>query len=105
MKKKSIIAILSAVVLMVVASLALVFTIGPKASADSEPTVGILDQESFFKISNVGALYGLSDEGQSYADNYDQLEVVIPNTATILGHGFSIFGNCSAFSRTSCKFQ
>ena len=36
MSKKSIIAILSAVVLMVVASLALVFTIGPKTSAADE---------------------------------------------------------------------
>ena len=60
MKKKSIIAVLSAVVLMVVASLALVFTVGPKTSADSEV------------IETVPVAYLRINDGVLGGDSYSQ---------------------------------
>jgi len=93
MQKKAVWIVLGALLATMIASVALVFAVGPKTSADSEPTIGILDDASYFTISGT-TLTGLSSAGEAYAANYDQLKVVIPDTVTTLGSNIvnSIFG-------------
>ena len=88
MQKKIMWAVLGTLLAVVIASLTLVFTIGRKTSATSEdePTIGVLDKAEYFDISD-GTLVGLSILGQEYASQYDELEVYIPNTITIVGNG------------------
>ncbi len=91
MSKKSIIAILSAVVLMVVASIAMVFTIGPKTSADSEviETVpvkylsindGVLGDNSF-SIRNA-----FNADGKTWIQNHAKYRVEIPEGVTSISN-------------------
>ena len=99
MQKKAVWVILGTVLATILASITLIFTVGPRVSADTEenePTIGILDQESYFEIyegTTYRLFYGLSEEGKNYADNFDYLKIVIPDTITKVGE-----------MSTSCSF-
>lgn len=86
MQKRAIWAVLGAMLAVMVASITLVFTVGRKTNADSEPTVGILKQESYFKIGNIsGTLEGLSNEGKAYASQFDYFKVIVPSWVYSIG--------------------
>lgn len=76
MNKKAVYSILSVIVAMVVLSVSLVFAIGPRVSADSEPFV-VLDKAEYFNIDN-GVLCGISHTGHEYAGGYENWKVIIP---------------------------
>ena len=97
MNKKAIIAVLSALVLTVVASVTLILTVGQKANADSEPTVGVLDKEEYFYIDD-GHLSTLSDIGMEYAGQFDFLKVIIPNNVTEISGNVFYYGGFSFYS-------
>ncbi len=107
MQRKSIFTILGVMLAVVVASLTLVFAVGPMVSADdenSEPKIGLLDKAEYFNITyedyddELGyapvVLSGLSllgDEyigrydyydGHSRCENFDELCVVVPYGVT-----------------------
>lgn len=77
MSKKGIIAVLSAVVLMVVASISLVLAIGHNVSADSEPVITVKDRE-YFEIGDDNILRGFSESGIIQARNATWLNIEIP---------------------------
>lgn len=79
MPKKNLFAVLGIVMALVVASLALVFTVGPMVSAETR--VGYLDKAEYFHFADDEhtIIDGLSEEGDIYASQYDQLRVVIPD--------------------------
>ena len=85
MQKKGIIVILSAVVLMIVTSLTLVLTLGPRVSADDgKRTVGILDKAEYFEIEE-NEIVGLSLAGNQIVRNCDELQVIIPTGVKVIG--------------------
>ncbi len=87
MSKKSIIAILSAVVLMVVASLALVFTMGPKTSAVMEYDLGTLESK-YLDISSDGKIFnGLNEAGKNYIFSNAIYRIEIPDGIITIGEG------------------
>ena len=115
MNKKALYSILSTIVAMIVLSVSLVFAIGPRVSADNgEWRVGVLDKEEYFDISfesilgdldpitgdfeeiRVYTLNGLSDEGRDYADQYNELHLVIPENVVTIGS--SAFGGRSSLA-------
>ncbi len=67
MHKKGLFAALGVVLATVVASLTLVFTVGPKVSADS---FIVLADEEYYDIDDYGVLHGLSQYGYEYVNNY-----------------------------------
>ncbi len=101
MQKKSIIAILSAVVLMVVASLALVFTVGPMASADSEeiPVVPVdclnITNGVLGDGTNSGAF---NANGKTWIQNHAKYRVEIPANITVTSIGSYAFDCCSGLT-------
>ncbi len=99
MSKKSIIAILSAVVLMVVASLALVFTIGPKTSADSEvietvPVECLSINDGVLGDGTDGGAFNV--DGKTWIQNHAKYCVEIPSYVTRIG-AFA-FRDCSGLT-------
>ncbi|MBO4822988.1 MAG: leucine-rich repeat protein [Clostridia bacterium] len=80
MQKKGFIAVLSAIVLMIVASVSLVLAVGHNASANSEE-IGILDKAEYFHFVDEEhtIIDGLSYLGCEYADQFNHLEAVIPD--------------------------
>ncbi len=89
MHKKSIFTILGVMLAVIVASLSLVFAVGPRVSADSEV---VLNLESHFTINGSHQLTGISDAGKSLI-NGKKFRVVIPSSVTSIG-GWA-FSSCS----------
>ena len=99
MPKKSLIAVLGAVVLMVVASIALVFTVGPMASADSEEIVPV-DTTKYLNIDSNGVL---GDGSSTWCNAFNaagrkwiekkKYRVEIPDTVTSIGR--NAFQKCN----------
>ncbi len=92
MNKKALYSILSTIVAMVVLSVSLVFAIGPKVSADEgEPTIGVLDKAEYFNIDDNGVLCGLSDLGNVYTNQYDELHVIVPEGVTEIRGSYAYY--------------
>ena len=83
MPKKAIISVLCVTFAVIVASLTLVLTLGPKVNADD--TVGVLDKAEYFNISGT-TLNGLSSAGTTYGNQFSKYEVVIPDGVTALAY-------------------
>ena len=87
MQKKSIFTILGIMLAVVVASLTLVFAVGPRVGAASEV---VLNQESHFMINGSHQLIRISDEGESLIKGGKKFRVVIPSSVTsIVDYVFS----------------
>ncbi len=89
MQKKSLISILSVTMALIVASLALVFTVGPMVHANDE--IGKLDREEYFEIQELDdglmVLRGLTEEGWNIVYNYEYVDVIVPDGVNIVcGH-------------------
>jgi hypothetical protein len=96
MQKRRLLTILGVMLAVVVASLSLVFAVGPRVSADSEV---VLNQESYFKINDSHQLTGISDAGKSLI-NGKKFRVVIPSSVTSIGNG--AFSGCSGLTTIDC---
>ena len=109
MNKKSLYAILSVVVAMIVLSVTLVLAIGPKVSADiDEEEIGVLDKAEYFHFADdeQTIIDGLTRDGNYYANEYrfGQLRVVIPNGVTeIRGMQTVNYGKQAVFSDYAIK--
>jgi len=84
MQKKTMWAVLGTLLAVMVASVALILTVGPRTSADSEQTIGTLNKEEYFEISD-GVLTGLSEIGYNFLHQYDLIDVVIPEGVVEIG--------------------
>ena len=82
MQKKSIFAVLGVMLAVMVASLTLVFTVGPMVSADSEPP---LIPSYYLDIKN-GELKGFTSSGQSYVNSISAYRMDIPAGVTSIGY-------------------
>ncbi|MCQ2381703.1 MAG: hypothetical protein MJ054_00155 [Clostridia bacterium] len=61
------------------------FALKPIVNAtDDEPTIGTLDKAEYFNIDEDGVLSGLSRLGKEYADEYNYLDIIIPEGVTVL---------------------
>ena len=112
MQRKSIFTILGVMLAVVVTSLALVFTVGPKVSADSvEPL--ILEDEGDFIISSDGVLSGFTHSAYekissrfsdnrsgafTWHNNDGVIHVVIPETVTCVGNGIYGIFQCDNYT-------
>ncbi|MBO4823131.1 MAG: leucine-rich repeat domain-containing protein [Clostridia bacterium] len=86
MNKKAIIAVLSALVLTVVASVTLILTVGQKASADSGD-IAVMEGEQYFNITTSVIDYDsdwITEEGWNFINNHDKVKIVIPEGVVVL---------------------
>ncbi len=100
MHKKGLFAALGVVLATVVASLTLVFTVGPKVSADSYI---VLADEEYYDIDDYGVLHGLSQYGYEYVNNYcwyvNHIYLEIPEGVVQIGSCYNN-GNGGGESKT-----
>ena len=105
MQRKSIFTILGVMLAVVVTSLALVFTVGPKVSAEQsrQPFLEIADEDDFI-IDENGVLSGFTENAYNKlsqcfgkgssgefcydGDNYCEVHVKIPEKVTCIGDGY-----------------
>ena len=85
MSKKSIYLTLSVILVLIVASITIVFSVSPVVNADVNQGL-LLNKASYFEINGDGVLHGLSTNGERMVEQYSRYSVEIPSNVTYIDH-------------------
>ena len=91
MSKKPVYIALSVVLIMIVASISFVITVGPRVSASS--TDPILIDNNYLNIDDNGVLSGFTTEGRNYVRLINSYKIILPSNVKSIGE--SAFSYCT----------